>query len=314
MSQQLTHLEPGRSLVYGGDRVTVVPPELAAAFAAGDRLVVVQETGDLLHVPQAEHAARRRGGRRGRRRRSPRSAACTDEQIIDVLRAVRRRGSTTTPCSPPSLAANAPTSRRPAAKGRSTTRLVLSPAMRADMVGRPAQLARHRRSGASSCCRRSTTRLVGVVVASPARRRRLRVRGPPERVRRRHRRAAHRQHGRVPHRQRRARNGAGDHASAASRPALAAAGLPGGRGAADRLAGARRRLGAVRRRAARPRRRPRLGRGGRPARRGRPPARRAGQPARHRRSVDRGRPSTPTLAVLRRRRSSTRSTARCATR
>ena len=29
--------------------------ELAEAFVEGDRLVVVQETGDLLHIPQADH-------------------------------------------------------------------------------------------------------------------------------------------------------------------------------------------------------------------------------------------------------------------
>ncbi|MFT3855152.1 MAG: aldehyde dehydrogenase family protein [Ilumatobacteraceae bacterium] len=55
MSEQLTVLEPGQAIVFGGDRVTHVSPELAAAFRAGDRLVVVHETGDLLHVPQADH-------------------------------------------------------------------------------------------------------------------------------------------------------------------------------------------------------------------------------------------------------------------
>ena len=74
------------------------------------------------------------------------------------------------------------------------------------------------------------------VVARAARRRRLRVRGPAERVRRRHRRAAHRQHRRVPHRQRRARHGTGDHARTRVAPALAAAGLPARRGAAGRVA------------------------------------------------------------------------------
>src|SRR5688500_16738267 len=43
-------------IVYGGDRVTTVPEALAAAFVAGDRLVVVQATGDLLHVPASEAA------------------------------------------------------------------------------------------------------------------------------------------------------------------------------------------------------------------------------------------------------------------
>ena len=50
-------LTPGQPIVFGGNRVTMVPEELAAAFAPGDRLLVVQETGDLLHVPATEHAA-----------------------------------------------------------------------------------------------------------------------------------------------------------------------------------------------------------------------------------------------------------------
>ena len=42
-------------IVFGGDRVARVSAELAAAFRPGDRLVVVQDTGDLLHVPSAVH-------------------------------------------------------------------------------------------------------------------------------------------------------------------------------------------------------------------------------------------------------------------
>jgi len=53
MSGQLTSLTAGMPIPYGGDRVAVVPAELAAAFKAGDRLVVVQETGALLHIPKA---------------------------------------------------------------------------------------------------------------------------------------------------------------------------------------------------------------------------------------------------------------------
>src|SRR5260370_17634923 len=52
---RLTALTPGMPVVFGGDRVTHVSVELAAAFQPGDRLIVVQETGDLLHVPAAAH-------------------------------------------------------------------------------------------------------------------------------------------------------------------------------------------------------------------------------------------------------------------
>lgn len=49
--ERLTRLEPGQIVPFGGDRYAVVDAELAAAFRDGDRLVVVQESGDLLHVP-----------------------------------------------------------------------------------------------------------------------------------------------------------------------------------------------------------------------------------------------------------------------
>src|SRR5690606_28961523 len=51
---KLERLEAGMTIVYGGDRTTTVPAELAEAFQPGDHLVVVQSTGDLLHVPAAE--------------------------------------------------------------------------------------------------------------------------------------------------------------------------------------------------------------------------------------------------------------------
>lgn len=49
----LTTLTPGTLVPFGGDRFTVVGPELAAKFRAGDSLYVVHDTGALLHVPAA---------------------------------------------------------------------------------------------------------------------------------------------------------------------------------------------------------------------------------------------------------------------
>src|SRR5687768_5571663 len=51
----LTGLTAGQLIPFGGDRATEVGPDLAAAFEAGDHLVVVHETGDLLHIPRHEH-------------------------------------------------------------------------------------------------------------------------------------------------------------------------------------------------------------------------------------------------------------------
>ena len=53
MGDFLTKLEPGMAIVYGGNQVVTVPEDLAEAFADGDRLVVVQDAGDLLHIPEA---------------------------------------------------------------------------------------------------------------------------------------------------------------------------------------------------------------------------------------------------------------------
>ena len=55
MASPLERLEAGQPVIFGGDRVTTVPAELAAAFRAGDRLLVVQESGRLLHIPAADH-------------------------------------------------------------------------------------------------------------------------------------------------------------------------------------------------------------------------------------------------------------------
>lgn len=54
MATLLTSLEAGMPIVYGGNRVVTVDEELARVFREGDRLVVVQDTGALLHIPEAD--------------------------------------------------------------------------------------------------------------------------------------------------------------------------------------------------------------------------------------------------------------------
>ena len=54
---RLEALAPGQAIPFAGDRAAYVSDALAAAFQAGDRLVVVQDTGELLHVPAAEAEA-----------------------------------------------------------------------------------------------------------------------------------------------------------------------------------------------------------------------------------------------------------------
>lgn len=128
----LMSLAPGMPVVFGGDRVTFVSPELAEAFQPGDRLVVVQDSGALLHVPAAEHrlvdeavhAAHEAFGALG---------GCDDASVAAFFAAsARRLGDDAVMAEV--LAANHADLARAKAAGRSTTRMVLSPKMRADMV------------------------------------------------------------------------------------------------------------------------------------------------------------------------------------
>lgn len=129
---KLVHLTQGQLIPFGGDRVAEVSADLAAAFKPGDRLVVVQETGDLLHIPLADFdiAAQAVGEAAGA---FAQLGACSDSQISAffdrfatlvaddaVFRAVAD--------------ANAADVASALQRGRSTTRLTLSPGMRVDMV------------------------------------------------------------------------------------------------------------------------------------------------------------------------------------
>ncbi|MPZ22214.1 MAG: aldehyde dehydrogenase family protein [Dehalococcoidia bacterium] len=53
-TEQLTRVTAGMPLVFGGDRVAFVPAAVAEAFRAGDRLLVVQSSGEILHAPAAQ--------------------------------------------------------------------------------------------------------------------------------------------------------------------------------------------------------------------------------------------------------------------
>jgi glutamate-5-semialdehyde dehydrogenase len=128
---QLTKLTAGQELVYGGDQVTTVTKELAETFVAGDRIVIVQDTGSLLHVPLTQHqlvttavdAAVSAFGE---------LATCGDEQISDFF--VRFAGAVDDDTVfADVLTANGVDVESALDRGRSTTRLQLTPSMRADM-------------------------------------------------------------------------------------------------------------------------------------------------------------------------------------
>lgn len=129
---RLEALAPGQAIPFGGDRVAYVSPELAAAFRPGDRLVVVQDTGDLLHIPAAEHAAAQ--GAVGRAAAAfARMGEVTDAAITAFFDAFAARLADDAVWDA-IAAANAADVESARARGRSTTRLTASDAMRRDMI------------------------------------------------------------------------------------------------------------------------------------------------------------------------------------
>ena len=132
MSEQLTALTAGERIVYGGNRVTTVPPALAAAFRPGDRLVVVHETGDLLHLPAAEHAIAAAAVGAASEAFAA-LADVTDEQITafyEHFAALLEDDASFASIA----AANATDVADAIARGRATGRLTLNDSMRRDMV------------------------------------------------------------------------------------------------------------------------------------------------------------------------------------
>jgi glutamate-5-semialdehyde dehydrogenase len=128
----LQRLEPGMPIVFGGDRVTHVDDELAAAFAPGDALVVLQDRGDLLHVPRADREAAREAVDAAVRA-FERMGEIDDDRLDRFYEAFARRledDGTFRPIA----AANEADVADARSRGRSVTRLLLDERMRADMV------------------------------------------------------------------------------------------------------------------------------------------------------------------------------------
>ena len=129
---RLEALAPGQAVPFGGDRVAYVSAELAAAFKPGDRLVVVQDTGDLLHVPAAEQAIA--AGAVGRAADAfAQMGEVSDAAITGFFEAFAARLADDA-CWGEIAKANAADVAAANARGRSTTRLVAEEAMRAGMI------------------------------------------------------------------------------------------------------------------------------------------------------------------------------------
>jgi glutamate-5-semialdehyde dehydrogenase len=130
--QPLHHLTPGMPIVFGGDQLTFVSDELAETFTAGDELVVLQDDGALLHVPRADRLAARAAVDAAAQAFGGMGEVSEDD--LDAFFAGFARRLEDDATFAPIAAANAADVDAARSRGRSTTRLVLSEPMRADMI------------------------------------------------------------------------------------------------------------------------------------------------------------------------------------
>jgi glutamate-5-semialdehyde dehydrogenase len=132
MPAPLERLEPGQPVVFAGDRVVTVPPELAAAFRPGDALLVDERAGALLHVPAAARRAAREAVTAAVDAAMLLGAvedAAVDRFFHGLADRLEDDGTFA-----PIAEANARDLAAARERGRSTTRLVLTDRMRSDMV------------------------------------------------------------------------------------------------------------------------------------------------------------------------------------
>lgn len=128
--EPLHELTAGMAILAGGDRCIRVTPELAAAWQPGDRLAVADDT--VLHIPATE-AAVAASAVGAAADAFARMGAVTDDQITAFFEAFAARLESNAAFAP-IAAANAADVEAARGRGRSTTRLVLGDAMRADMA------------------------------------------------------------------------------------------------------------------------------------------------------------------------------------
>ncbi len=130
--ERLEQLTVGMPIAYGGDKVVRVPAELADSFQSGDRLIVLQDTGDLLHVPGSDwDTASASVGTAYEAFRH--MGAVTDDQISAFYLSFADRLEDDASFEPIRTANESDVATMQQA-GRSTTRLVLGDSMRADMI------------------------------------------------------------------------------------------------------------------------------------------------------------------------------------
>jgi glutamate-5-semialdehyde dehydrogenase len=128
----LTDVTAGMPLLYGGDRMTFVPADVAARFRPGDRLIVVQESGEVLLVPADQQAIAAAAVGRA----YTAFAAMGDVEDAQITRFYEEFAARLEDDAVWASIAEANTRdvERARARGRSTTRLQAGEKMRRDMV------------------------------------------------------------------------------------------------------------------------------------------------------------------------------------
>lgn len=130
VSELLTELVAGQPIVYNGNAVVRVTDELAADFARGDQLLVAD--GHLLHIPLAEAEIAATAVERATAAFA-RMGQVSDEAISAFFSLFAGRLGDNEVFSS-IAAANQEDVERARVRGRSTTRLELTPSMRVDMI------------------------------------------------------------------------------------------------------------------------------------------------------------------------------------
>lgn len=132
MTHQLESLEAGMRIIYGGDRVVTVSVELADAFEKGDRVIVVQDTGALLHIPSEDWDAARSAVDAAAAAFSV--MGTVEDQQVERFYSRFAEYLADDESFEPIRRANQSDVERARDRGRSTTRLVLDERMRHSMV------------------------------------------------------------------------------------------------------------------------------------------------------------------------------------
>lgn len=132
MGSFLEELAPGMPIVYGGNQYVTVSDELAEAFQSGDRLVVVQDSGDLLHIPRQEWEIAASAITKATAAFAQ-LGMVTDAQITNFYDGFSERMGDDSVLEA-IVRANVWDVDRAKMRGRSTTRLVLTDRMRWDMI------------------------------------------------------------------------------------------------------------------------------------------------------------------------------------